>query len=482
MKNLLLLTVVIVLSIESLNAFELKQRIYPENTAVTLHFKAVSEWAVDWLQKYAECLKNNQKAGKLPFIGYTSEDHSFSSKDEYKKRSIPQPLDFKINNKEITVELKLKEANFYQIVFAKPLIPNQKRQDNRVVKILALDAETFKLRPFKGNLHQHSKFSDGKFTPEEHVAYARLAGFDFFGLSDHGIYRQNAPVMKFAIESQSGITVYPAEELHTPGALLHGLSIGGTKRHSVTGIRHPAWLKKVQPVYDELAKKYPQTKHEQLLLLAESLLLARRAKADGALTVFCHPAWRVSFHRHTTMEMAKFIMQQKEFDVVEVINGSMSGKSRRENMETLSMFHEICIQTGVRKPIMSSSDSHNVSNPNYSRNYNVIFAPDCTFPSFKAAFLNGRAVASYDIDYSGKKNNPQPLHFGSAEYVRYANFLDEIGYWRRHDSAAGKQGSLIQQYHKGDKKVLPQIVKLADKINQLREEIYYKNSAPIKKK
>lgn len=478
MKRLFFTAALILLASAVLNAFEVKERIYPADVEVTLHLRACSKWALEWIRDNSSVQGTKQmkdsRGRSVPPVGYCLEDHSYTPENVFTGRPVPRAVNFKVSGNEVVIKLQLKGENMHYIVFSKPPAPPRNRWNRRVVKLLTLDAETFKLRPFKGNLHQHSTVSDGRFAPEEHAAFARLAGFDYVAVSDHARYDQNAPVMKTAAESKSGLSVYPAEELHTPGGVLHGLSIGGTKGHSFLKNRTPEWLKEVKPLHEELIKKYPKVPHAQLLSWAESLLVARRARADGALVVYCHPAWRKQLSRNNSIEMGNFIMRQKEFDVIEVINGTMGGKTRRENMESLAIYTEVCAETGFRKPVMSSSDSHNVSHANYARNYNIIFAPDCTFPSFKAAFLEGRAVAAFDIDPSEAKNSPQPLFWGRSSFVRYANFLDEIGYWKKHDDHAQKQGALLQKFVKGDKTVVPRIEKIAGELELIRNGIYYK--------
>ncbi len=460
----------------TLSAFETSTRIYPADAAVTLRFKAVSPWAKEWLQKTEAFIQSGahkklRKGKDFPLVGYYREDRRYSNSEEFRASTIPEPAEFKIEGQEILVNAKFKGANFHFIVFSKlPAEVGKKGFRNfRYVKFMTLDAETFKLRPFKGNLHQHSNVSDGKFEPKEHAAYARIAGFDFIGLSDHGTYAQNASLIQAAADSKSGLTVYPAEELHTPGNILHGLSIGATKAHSFRGPRSPEWMKEVQPIVAEIHKKNPSLLKSEILPWAESLILAKRAREDGALVVYCHPAWHPRYYINNPRAMADHMMRSGAFDAIEVINGSMFNKSGRENMETLAQFHEICVELGKKIPVMSSSDSHNVAGTAYRRNYNVIFAPDCTFASCKAAFVEGRAVASYDLD----EKKSSPMNLGAFRFVCYANFLDEIGFWQKQSEYGKIQGGLIMKYLKGDQSVLAEIEKLAKKIEENRESFYY---------
>ena len=49
-----------------------------------------------------------------------------------------------------------------------------------------------KKRWYKGNLHTHTMWSDGKAFPEEAVAWYRSRGYNFLGLSDHNLFQDDA--------------------------------------------------------------------------------------------------------------------------------------------------------------------------------------------------------------------------------------------------------------------------------------------------
>ena len=457
----------------SLSAFELQTRVYPADCETTLRIKAVSPWAKEWLKVAAEMKKSGKdqfrKGKEWPLIGYFRDDRRYSDGKQYITHGFPEPLSFKLEENEIVVDVKLPGTEVHSIIFAK-LPATKKFRDFRYVKLLTVDQNTLQYRPFKGNVHQHSNVSDGKLNPKDHVAYARIGGMDFIGVSDHYEYKQNKSVLAFAAECKSDLTVYPAEEMHTPGAVLHSLSIGATKSHSVRK-RTPEFMKAVQPELDKLIKKFPDRSKEELQPWADAMILARRAKADGALVVYCHPAWRPRYYMNNTFAMIDFVIRSKEFHAVEIINGSMANRSRRDNLDAWAVFHEICIETGARIPVISSSDSHNVSVAGYRRTYTLMFAPDCTFSSFKDAVLSGRTVASCDLSEDTKP--PQPLHLGASQYVRYANFLDEAGYWVNHDKITKKQGELILKYQKGDQTALTEIANLAEELKQFRKNFFY---------
>lgn len=473
MKSKMIFGMFFVLFTSVLMAFELPARVYPAGREVTLKIKAVSKWGKEWVAQALELQKAGKdtfkKGNQTPLLGYFREDRRYSDGDKYMSTGHPEPLSFKLDGDVITVTLTLRGEHIHSLCFTNLAKPRGKRANNRALKLLSLEGDNFKLRPFKGNVHQHSTFSDGRFKPEEHVGYARIAGFDYVGVSDHFNYAQNEIVIKAAADCKSGLTVYPAEEMHTAGAILHSLSIGGTKQHSYKGKRTPEWMETIKPVYDELAKAFPNQSREQLIPWAESLALARRAKEDGALVVYCHPTWKRAFFLHNTTEMMDFIIRSKEFHAIEVING---GIGHLGNSEAIARFHELCIELGMRIPVLSTSDSHNVSSLKYRDNYSVFFATDSTFPSFKAAVIEGRTVAVVDVYDIDKK--AWPMSFGPFKYVQFANFLHSSGYWKKHDEIAKKQGELILKYMKGDQALLPEIAKLAEEIVRYREGFFYK--------
>ena len=47
-------------------------------------------------------------------------------------------------------------------------------------------------RWYKGNIHTHTFWSDGKAFPEEAVMWYKSRGYNFLGLSDHNLFQDDA--------------------------------------------------------------------------------------------------------------------------------------------------------------------------------------------------------------------------------------------------------------------------------------------------
>jgi hypothetical protein len=127
--------------------------------------------------------------------------------------------------------------------------------------------ETFSApgRFYKGNLHTHSKRSDGRLEPEEVCRRYRERGYDFLCLSDHFLDSYEFPVVDTRAFRTDGFTTLIGAELHAPathlGDLWHILAVGLPLDFAKTGA-------------DE-----------------DGPALARRAAAAGAFVGIAHPQW-----------------------------------------------------------------------------------------------------------------------------------------------------------------------------------------------
>ena len=82
---------------------------------------------------------------------------------------------------------------------------------------------------FKGNLHGHSNYSDGKLTPEEVCMNYIEKGYDFISITDHFLEMFNYPITLPELKVKN-FTVIPGAELHSSkmenGELWHVLALG----------------------------------------------------------------------------------------------------------------------------------------------------------------------------------------------------------------------------------------------------------------
>ena len=450
-----LLLVLTCFRIAEVRGFDIGARIYPADSMATLRFRAVSPWA-----------RKNFKHVK---VGYVRDDRRFSNGAELRERG-PRFENLKFTREgddTIVVTVPLRGEHEHTFSFHLPRKKGEKNPEMRQVTICTLAPDTFQLRPFKGEIHQHSNVSDGRTDPRNHVQYARAAGLDFVAVTDHWHSEQNPIVAAAAKDSGCGLVTYPGEEMHNVAHVLHSICLGAPKVMSIRE-RNAELVKGADPILRELRMELPDMHDSERRSLAEALYIARRARKHGAVLIYCHPHWRPGGRYNAPPEFTRYILTHDYFDAVEIANGQFN----HDNYLTAALLYELAAATGRRWPVVSASDNHNVSNVDrLRRNCNIIFAPNASFPEFKKALREHRLVAAVDTVNWSKKSS-HPILFGSWRFVKLATFLENIGYWKRHDKLAAGQAPLLQKFLAGDRSVVPELEKSAAEIDALRESIY----------
>lgn len=102
-------------------------------------------------------------------------------------------------------------------------------EGNRVVQlsVYAAEKDLYERRPYRGDLHVHSCFSDGKESPEFVCGMYRQKGFDFLAITDHYQYEPSLRAIEAYKDVPLGLTILPGEEVHAP----NNVPIAFTKYH-----------------------------------------------------------------------------------------------------------------------------------------------------------------------------------------------------------------------------------------------------------
>ena len=449
------LTVLALFGFLRAHGFDIEARIYPADSMAVLRFRAVSAWG-----------KKNFKQVK---VGYVRDDRRHSNGRELREKG-PRLENLKFRREgadTIVVKIPLRGEHEHSFFFYLPRKKGEKTAEMRKVAIYSLAPDAFALRPFKGEIHQHSNFSDGRTPPQDHVMYAREAGFDFIAVTDHWNNKQNAIVAAAAKDSGCGLVTYPGEEMHNTGHILHSICLGAPKVMSLRE-RTPELVKAVKPILAEVRRELPAMHDSERRSLAEAIYLARRARKLGAVVIYSHPHWKPNGRYNAPPEFTRYILSHDDFDAVEITNGQVN----HDNYLTFSLLYEIAAEKGRRWPVVSASDCHNVKNVQaLKRNYNILFAPDCSLAEFRKGLREFRVVAAVETMKMSKKGT-HPTFFGSWRLVKLATFLEDNGYWQKHDKLASAQAPLLKKFLAGDRSVVPELKKLAAEIDALRRSYY----------
>jgi hypothetical protein len=169
---------------------------------------------------------------------------------------------------------------------------------------------------YRGDLHTHSVYSDGQWTPAQLVAQAQANGLDFLGTSDHNT---NAATRVFGHHVPDGFLVVSGEEVTTRNG--HWLA---------TGTRPGTWVDwRYRAGDDKLARFTDLT------------------RGRGGVAIAAHPFVPVAGTKWD------FGSTYAEMDAVEVWNGPWE----LWDQQALAAWHQALV-AGDYTPVVGNSDSH----------------------------------------------------------------------------------------------------------------------------
>src|SRR6478609_5503185 len=173
---------------------------------------------------------------------------------------------------------------------------------------------------YRGDLHVHTVHSDGSQTPKQVIAWAKAAGLDFIGSSEHNTTSAHAVWGKVAPKD---FLVIPGEEVTTRAG--HWLA---------AGLPAGTWVDwRYRPADGEL------TRFTDLV------------RGVGGLAIVAHP------YQIGTGNGWGFGEDFSGIDAIEVWNGPWSGLNATANEKAVARWHQL-LSAGVFKPAVGNSDTH----------------------------------------------------------------------------------------------------------------------------
>lgn len=499
---------------------EIITRVFPADSKPEIRIRAISE-------KARKSLTNLK-------VDYIRDDGFFSDGTGPHPDREWQTLESHTEGDEIIVNVPLNGEHEHTLYIHHTDKKNPKKTFGWKHQIYSLKPDLFVLRPFKGNVHQHSKESDGLQSVEEHLLHARRAGFDFVSLTDHHKYEPSKKLVKAEEWFRTGLAVYLGEEMHNSfsSPILHSISLGATGQ---VGSNDPLYSKNAAALIPGYKKEFPEMNQLELQGCADAMVCYNKSRKLGGFIIYSHPYWKVRNRFHAPEKYNEFMLNHSHYDAVELFNSASMQPSLM-----ISRWHEMALQ-GKNPPVVSVSDSHNVAGSDYRENYTVIFSPDCTIDRFREAVLKRFCVArgpgqpslsmkkymrylthdfqrefdtllqqqiklaqasssaainqtelnsltqkmsklrqqmSAEAQQSESDGVTESLLLGDRRMVQFAIFLEQ-DYWKRHDAICQRQYDLLQQLRSGDESVRSKIAQCIEELNTLRNNYYYKEKKVI---
>jgi len=139
-----------------------------------------------------------------------------------------QPVPCAIRDNTLTVTVRFRGETEHTIRVIQKSSDPKKPKVLGVARLYSLRPDYFALRPYRGNVHMHSKFSDGNKSesPALMVATCRTLGHDFAIETDHRAYAGSLDAIAAFSKLPTDMKTFPGEEVHSPGNDVHILSLG----------------------------------------------------------------------------------------------------------------------------------------------------------------------------------------------------------------------------------------------------------------
>ena len=362
-------------------------------------------------------------------------------------------------------------VNLYEEPDAKPYV---------TLSIYAL-AEDMKGRiPFRGDLHMHTRRSDGREAPEIVASNYRGHGYDFTVISDHRRYYPSLETAEF-FDGVSDLNIVSGEEIHLPLNDVHYVNFGGTysinalvkpsandehgdgmEKRSLDGkAPEPMSEEDFRAMIAERAKSVPRENESERLSFAVMEWIYENIQAAGGLGIFPHPYWLCQMFQ-LPEDYTEFIYRQKPFDAFEVLGGE---NYYQHNGFQTAFYYDMKAK-GIDRPVVGSTDSH--GSTEHNRNAlicsTIVFAKENERCALIDAIKNKYSVAVDTISAEYRL-------VGDFRWVKYGSFLLE-NYFPLHDLACKAEGYYMKQYACGDKRAADVLKAMKGQIAEMQNKYF----------
>jgi hypothetical protein len=327
----------------------------------------------------------------------------------------------------------------------------------------ALKDDLFALRPYKGDIHNHSSYSEcgcRDDNPRYVAAIARYSGLDFFSISDHMQRLPSTIAMDFVEQFKTEYKLFPAQELHMLFERVPTLFC----RNRFLPFNHIVAWGIEQDIAREMNDNFEQyilevtgraaaitdtsLSEDVKFICAGADWICDKIHEYGGIAVFCHPFWKPRSY-NLPAQVREYILANHKWDVIEVVPArddsrpdGMGGITTDSIWETVSWWQEASIKAGKMLPLVGITDTHDVEQDERGKHFTLVFAKDASFTALSDAMKSGNSLGAI-------KRGNDFIFIGHHRLVQFAYFLAREMF-REHDDICRTEGSMMREYLNGE--------------------------------
>lgn len=328
------------------------------------------------------------------------------------------------------------------------------------VRLYAVAPDWFALRPFKGDLHMHSRSSDGGEPPAYVAGACRRIGMDFMAVTDHRQYAPSLEAIAAFADTGSDLCIYPGEEVHSPDTPVHIISFGS--RWSITEqFATPRYRDGVDALAASIGTLASGTDPRPYAACVWAFDEIRRA---GGLGIFCHPCWVCRDRYDVPAGLTDLVFERQPFDAYELIGGYFPHEFESNHLQVVRYQAEIA--RGRALPVVGVSDAHGCERGQlFGWYYTLLLAKTAGLDDVIESVRGLRSVAVEHLPSTA------PRAYGPFRLVRYAQFLlREV--LPAHDALCGEEGRCMLAHIAGDGDAAARLQALKGQVARLYETLW----------
>ncbi|MGQ9609562.1 MAG: PHP domain-containing protein [bacterium] len=334
-------------------------------------------------------------------------------------------------------------------------------------RVYAINHELAGLYPYKGDLHIHTYYSDGRMSPIYMAIIGKKLGLDFAAITDHGKYEPSLEAIRVAKEIDLDMLLFPGEEVDFPAG--HIVSINAEA--SITNLRNNK--EEHQKMIDETISK--RLKDKKLVdnlskeHYAHALWIIDKIHEYGGCAFLAHPYWVSSDRYHLHLPIFEQLLEDGDMDGIEVIGGYFSSEFESNWLAVAKYYEEFA--KGHKYPLIGNSDTHYRSGKPgddlYGWYWTTVFSKSLSKEDILDSILNMRCVACE------RPNGERFIAVGPFDLVEYTCFLDRE-FFPIHDRICSMEAEIYLDILMEKSASIDQLLQLRRNLSELYELSFWK--------
>ncbi|MFQ6040980.1 MAG: PHP domain-containing protein [Candidatus Poribacteria bacterium] len=327
--------------------------------------------------------------------------------------------------------------------------------------LFAAHPDLARRKAYKGDMHIHTYYSDGRQSPIYMAVRAEELGLDFIAITDHDKYQPSLEAIEESKKMGLNLLLLPGEEVSVREGCGHFVAL--CTSDWVTGQKSNAAIydEEYQDILDNELKDKTLVDGLSKEKYAHAVWTVNKIREFGGYAVLAHPYWVAGQKFHLNRPVYDQLLEDGLYDAVEVLGDVTS----EDNLLSVAKYFEEVAKGRLTKnlrkiPIMSNSDTHRSHDHTYGNYWTLVFAENLEQGDIFDAIFDLKSVACEQ--HPGEKLRI----YGSFDLVEYALFLHRE-FFPLHDKIRAREGELYMRILDGKESDYQALDKLKRELNEL---------------